>query len=357
MSYQDVLIAIQPADARAIAAARAHCDSLVKPLGSLGRLEDIACKLAGISGQTLNRADKRAVIVMAADNGVYLEGVAASPQEFTRLQAINMTKGICGVSVFARAAAAELTVVDIGICEPTGCPAVLDCNICRGTANIAKGPAMTRAEAEAAIEVGFKVAGDLYKGGVEILATGEMGIGNTTTTSTCLAALTSASAAQTTGRGAGLTDEQLAAKVQVVKQALAINQPDPNDPIDVLAKVGGLDIAGLVGCFLAAASLRRPILIDGVISAVAALIAVRLAPDARDFMFATHCSAEPSYSILANQLKLEPFLDLNMRLGEGSGAALAFPLFSAACTMMAKMATFVAAGFDTSSLVDIREDD
>jgi nicotinate-nucleotide--dimethylbenzimidazole phosphoribosyltransferase len=355
MSYQETISAIRPADATAYAAARAHCDQLLKPFGALGQLEEIACRLAGITGQTINRLERRAIVVMAADNGVYLEGVAAAPQEFTRSQAISMTRGICGVSVFARAAAAKLVVVDIGIGQPPDCPEIWDRNICRGTANIAAGPAMTRAQAEAALEVGIETATSLYREGSEILATGEMGIANTTTTSACLAALTGAAPAITTGRGAGLTDAQLAHKIEVVKRALELNRPDPGDPLDVLAKLGGLDIAGLAGCFLAAGALRRPILIDGAISALAALIAARLAPAARDFMFASHRSAEPAYNLAVQELELTPFLDLQMRLGEGSGAALAFPIFSAAGAMMAEMGSFADAQFDASALVDIRE--
>jgi nicotinate-nucleotide--dimethylbenzimidazole phosphoribosyltransferase len=352
--YRQAIAALTGADATALEAARKHCDFLLKPLGALGELEEIAVKLAGITGQTLNRLDKRVVVVMAADNGVYAEGVAAAPQEFTRSQAISMTRGICGVSVFSREAGAELKVVDIGIKDPTGCPDVLDKNVRRGTANMAKGPAMSLAEVEQAINVGFELACDLYDQGFEILATGEMGIANTTSSSACLIALSDVAPEVAVGRGAGLTDEQLAHKIEVVKQALAVNQPDANDPLDVLAKVGGLDIAGMVGCFIAAAACRRPILIDGVISAIASLVAIRLAPAVRDFCFATHRSLEPAYDLIAAETGLIPFLNLGMRLGEGSGAALAFSVFSAACAMMADMGSFADVSFDESVLVDNR---
>jgi nicotinate-nucleotide--dimethylbenzimidazole phosphoribosyltransferase len=222
---------------------------------------------------------------------------------------------------------------------------------------MAKGPAMTREEAETAIGIGAEIATALYEKGYEILGTGEMGIGNTTSTATVLITLTGIPAERAVGRGAGLTDEALANKVEVVKKALALNAPDPNDPVDVLTKVGGLDIAGLTGCFLAAAALRKPILIDGAISAAAALLAARWAPEAKDFMIATHRSEEPAYDLILQELGLVPILEMKMRLGEGSGAALAFPIVSAACAMMNEMGTFADISFDETTLVDIRETD
>jgi nicotinate-nucleotide--dimethylbenzimidazole phosphoribosyltransferase len=360
IDYKQAINEIKGADEAAMNEAREYCDQLIKPLGSLGKLEEIAVRLAGITGQVKNTVDKRAVVVIAADNGVYEEGVAAAPQEFTRLQAINMTRGICGVNVLSDAANADVVVVDIGIMSPAGAgPAgtsqVLDRNVKRGTDNIAKGPAMTREEAEEAIQVGFDVATELFNKGYDILGTGEMGIGNTTTTSACAIALLEVTPEIAVGRGAGLTDEALANKIEVVKKALATNKPNKNDPVDVLAKVGGLDIAGLTGCYLAAAYNRKPILIDGAIAAVAALIAARLCPPAKDFMIATHRSTEPSYGAIATELKITPFLEMEMRLGEGSGCALAFPIIAGACTMMNYMGTFADISFDDSVLVDIRE--
>jgi len=355
MSYKEIIKEIKGADEAAMAAAREYCDTLIKPLGALGRLEDIAVRLAGVTGQTKNKFNKRAVVVMAADNGVYAEGVAMAPQVFSRLQAINMTRGICGVSVFAKAADMDTVVVDIGLMAPAGIKAVLDKNVKRGTDNMAAGPAMTRDEAEAAINAGFDVASDLFKIGYDILGTGEMGIANTTSTSACAIALLGLAPEIAVGRGAGLTDEALANKVKVVKKALSINAPDSGDPIDVLSKVGGLDIAGLVGCYIAAAYLRKPVLIDGAISAVAALIAARLCPNTRDFMFATHRSTEPSYDAASKELGLDPFLEMNMRLGEGSGCALAMPIIDGACVMINEMGTFADISFDDSVLVDIRE--
>ena len=355
MDFKQAIKDIKGADKAAIATAREYCDTLIKPLGALGRLEELAVRLSGVTGQVNNTFPKRVIVVMAADNGVYAEGVAAAPQAFSRLQAVNMTRGVCGVSVFARAAGADLVVVDIGLMDAPGADAVLDMNVKRGTDNMAQGPAMTRGEAEAAINAGFDLAAGLFGQGFDILGTGEMGIANTTSTSACAIALLGLAPELAVGRGAGLTDEALANKIEVVRKALAVNAPDGGDPLDVLSKVGGLDIAGLVGCYLAAAYCRKPVLIDGAISSVAALIAARLSPAAKDFMVATHRSTEPSYEATIRELGLTPFLDMEMRLGEGSGCALAFPIIDAACVMMNDMGTFADIEFDDSVLVDIRD--
>ena len=355
LNIKEAIKEIKGADKKAMEEARCYCDTLIKPLGSLGSLEDMAVRLAGITGKTHNRLDKKAIIVMAADNGVCEEGVAAAPQAFSKLQAVNMTRGICGVSVFSKAVDASLVIVDIGLKTSAGTDAILDKNVRRGTANMVKGPAMTREEAEMAINAGFEVAAEVFRDGTDVLGTGEMGIGNTTSTSACAIALLGLKPDLAIGRGAGLTDEALLNKIEVVKKALAMNKPDKSDPIDVLSKVGGLDIAGLIGCFLAAAYYRKPILIDGAISAVAALITSRICPQAIDFMIATHRSTEPSYNASINELGLRPFLEMEMRLGEGSGCALAFPTVSAACTMMNEMGTFADIDFDDSVLVDTRE--
>ena len=357
MDYKKAMREIRGADGEAMRVAREYCDTLIKPLGALGGLEDIAVRIAGVTGEVKNSLGKRAVVVMAADNGVYEEGVAAAPQAFTRLQAVNMTRGICGVSVFARAAGADVVVVDIGLMEAAGTDAVMDRNVKRGTDNMAKGPAMSREEAEAAVQAGFDVAGELYEKGYDMLGTGEMGIGNTTSTSACAIALLGLEPSLYVGRGAGLDDDQLLNKIEVIKRALEVNDPKKDDPIDVVSKVGGLDIAGIIGCYLAAAYDRKPILIDGAISAVAALMAGRLCPEARDFMFATHRSTEPSYDAVMKELGLRPFLEMEMRLGEGSGCAISFPIIDAACVMMCDMGTFADIEFDDSVLVDIRKEE
>ncbi|MDR2620154.1 MAG: nicotinate-nucleotide--dimethylbenzimidazole phosphoribosyltransferase [Propionibacteriaceae bacterium] len=354
--YQDIIPTITGANQEALSAARAYCDFLIKPFGSLGRLEDMAVKLAGITGQTHNHLDNCTVLVFAADNGVVAEGVATVDPGFTRLQAINMTRGICGVSVLSAAAGAEVKVIDIGISTPAGWPAVLDYNVARGTANMAQGPAMSREVAERAIQVGFDLACESYAAGADILGTGEMGIGNTSTSAAVVIALTGITPESAVGRGAGLTDEAWEHKVEVIKQALAVNQPDVTDPIAVLAAVGGLDIAGMVGCYLAAAWQRKPIIIDGVISAAAALIAYRLAPATHDFMFPSHRSEEPAHSVIVDELGLQPYLELRMRLGEGSGCPLALQILRGACAMMNGMGTFDDINFDTTVLVDNRDD-
>ena len=355
MDYRQAILEIKGADTDKAKEAREYCDSLIKPFGALGRLEELAARLAGITGQIKNSFEKRAIVVMAADNGVYAEGVAAAPQAFSRLQAINMTRGICGVNVFAKNTGADVVVADIGLMEAPGTGAVHDLNIKRGTNNMAEGPAMTRAEAEAAIEAGFGLAAELFKKGYDIIGTGEMGIANTTSTSACAIALLGLTPELAVGRGAGLSDEALAIKIEVVKKALAVNEPDRDDPIDVLSKVGGLDIAGLIGCFIAAAYYRKPVLIDGAISLLSAYMAALLCPAAKDFMIATHRSTEPSYDAVIRALGLSPFLEMEMRLGEGSGCALAFPIIDAACVMMSGMGTFADISFDDSVLVDIRE--
>ena len=357
MNYKKTLENIKGADEAAMARAREYCDTLIKPPGSLGKLEEIAIRLAGITGKEKNNFSKCAIIVMAADNGVYAEGVAAAPQSFTLAQAVNMTRGVCGVNVISNVSGAEVVVVDIGVMKKVGTNAILDRNVKRGTENMAAGPAMSRREAEAAIGAGFDLASEMYEKGYDILGTGEMGIGNTTSTAACAIALLGVKPELAVGRGAGLTDEALANKIEVVKRALAVNKPDGNDPVDVLSKVGGLDIAGLCGCYLAAACHRKPILIDGAISAVAALIAARICPPAKDFMIATHRSTEPSYDEVIKELGQKPFLDMGMRLGEGSGCALAFPIISATCAMMNDMGTFADISFDDSVLVDIRDKD
>jgi len=357
MDYKEAIKEITGADGEAMREAREYCDTLIKPLGALGGLEDIAVRIAGVTGKVKNRLEKRAVVVMAADNGVYEEGVAAAPQAFSRLQAVNMTRGICGVSVLAKAARADVVVVDIGLMDAPGTDAVLDRNVKRGTDNMAKGPAMGRGETEAAIQAGFDVAEELFEKGYDMLGTGEMGIGNTTSTSACAVAFLGLDPSIYVGRGAGLDNDQLLNKIEVVRTAVEVNKPDKDDPVDVISKVGGLDIAGLTGCYLAAAYCRKPILIDGSIAAIAALAARLLCPEAKDFMFATHRSTEPSYDITIKELGLKPFLEMEMRLGEGSGCAISFPIIDAACVMMSDMGTFADIAFDDTVLVDIRKEE
>lgn len=356
MDLQKIISRIAPADRKAMEAAGARNDDLLKPLGSLGRLEEMALRMAGITGQVCNRVEKRCLIVLAADNGICEEGVAGTPQDMTRWHIANIAGGVSGVGVLARYAHADMKVVDIGIKGDPACALVLSRKIRSGTANFAREPAMSRQEAEDAILVGVDLVREAAEQGYEILGTGEMGIGNTSTTSACVMALTGLSAEEAVGKGGGLTDEGLRRKREVIRSALSLHAPDGRDPLDVLCKVGGLDIAGLTGCYLGAARYRLPIVIDGAISALAALMAFRLAPACVDFMFASHRSKEPSYAWIIRELGLSPCIDLDMRLGEGTGCALAFPIIGAACSMLSDMHTFAQAQLDQSYRIDIRED-
>lgn len=353
-SLQEVLDGIIGADKDAILSAQKHMDSLIKPLGSLGKLESISVKIAGITGKTHNSVDKKCSIVMVADNGVCEEGVACTPQDITLIQGMNMTKGICGMGVLSAHAGADIKVVDVGIMSDYRNDKVYNRKIKYGTDNFAKGPAMSRDEAIKAMEVGIEMVEIAVNEGYQLLGTGEMGIGNTSSTSAVFMALTGESADRAVGKGGGLTEEGLENKKRVIERALEINKPDPEDPIDVIAKVGGLDIAGLVGCFLGAAYFRVPIVIDGVISALSAFAAIKLNPMVKDFVIPSHKSKEPVYDLIFREMDLLPVLDMDMRLGEGTGCALMFHIVSASCAVMNNMATFDDIKYDESYRVDIR---
>jgi len=329
-------------------------DSLAKPIGSFGTLEDISIKVAGITGKVKNEVGRKCVVIMAADNGVYEEGVSSCPQIVTMTQSINFIKGITGIGVLARFGGADLRVIDLGINGDVAFPGIIDRKIRKSTDNMAKGPAMSREEAIGAMEIGMETVGRLAQDGYRLLGTGEMGIGNTSTSSAVLMSLTGCDADMAVGKGAGLTEAGFANKKTVVRRAIAANRPDPRDPIDVMAKVGGFDIAGLTGCFLGAAYHRIPIVIDGFISALSALVAFRLNPLAREYMFPSHCSEEPGYKIIMNELRLEPILNLHMRLGEGTGCPLAFTIIEAAEAVISDMATFEEAEIENATYIDIR---
>jgi nicotinate-nucleotide--dimethylbenzimidazole phosphoribosyltransferase len=345
---------IEPIDELAKNEAIRHLDSLVKPIGSLGTLEHLAAKLAGITGKSSNNFEKKCTIVMAADNGVHAEGVSACPQEITAAQTINMTKGMTGICVLSKHAGADIAIVDIGVKGDLNSPGIINKKISHGTKNIAKEPAMTRDLAVQAIETGIEVLGELVTKGYNLFGTGEMGICNTSTSSAVLMALSGVTAEQVVGKGAGLTDADYENKKRVIERALEINKPDPNDVLDVLAKVGGYDIAGMAGCFLGAAYYRVPIVIDGFISVVAALAAYKLNPLVREYMVASHLSEEPGYKYAMNILKLEPMLNLHMRLGEGTGCPIAFNIIEASQAIVKDMATFEQAAINDDFLVDIR---
>lgn len=356
MDFKELLKGISGADEEAMSEARDRNDSLLKPLGSLGDLEQIAIKMAGITGRIFNSVEKRCVIVMAADNGICEEGVAGTPQGMTLWHSKNIAAGFSGLGVLAKYAGADVKVIDIGIKGDVDSPLVIKRKIRGGTANFAKGPAMTYAQALEAIDVGVDMVAQAAEEGYQLLGTGEMGIGNTSSTGACVMALTGLSAEDAIGKGGGLTDQGLVHKKEIISKAVALQAPNAQDPIDVLAKVGGLDIAGMVGCFLGAAHYKIPIVIDGAISALAALVAFRLAPNAVDYMFASHKSKEPSYMWMVQELGLAPIIDLNMRLGEGTGCPLAFPIIGAACSMLSNMHTFAQAELDQTYRIDIRED-
>ena len=346
---------IPPLDAAALDTARARQAMLAKPPGSLGKLEDISIRLAGITGQVQNTLERRRIIVLCADNGIAAEGVASAPQSVTASQAVNMTRHLTGMSALAAAFGDDVLVVDMGMVCPYDAPAILNRRIAAGTRNLVKEPAMTREEALRAILTGAELAKGAKAEGFDVIGVGEMGIGNTTTSAAVLSALTGAAVETVTGRGGGINDESFLRKKALIRQALELHRPDPADPVDVLSKVGGFDLAAMCGVFLGAAACRLPVVIDGFISIVAALCAARLAPATAEYFFPSHASYEQGYALAARELGLEPWLLLDMRLGEGSGCPLAFQIMRAACAAMNGMATFAGAGINDEYLNEIRE--
>jgi nicotinate-nucleotide--dimethylbenzimidazole phosphoribosyltransferase len=342
-----VIVEIQPLHEAAMTAARERQAQLVKPPGSLGRLEELAIWLAGVTGEAKPVVRAR-IVVAAADHGVAAEGVSAYPQEVTTQMVANFARGGAAVNVLAREAGARLVVVDAGVVDPPDVVGILDLTVgVRGTDDLSAGPAMSSSTALAAIERGIALAEELADGGVEMIALGEMGIGNTTAASAIVAALLPADAADVCGPGTGLDEAGVARKVAVVREALAVNDLDtrgPHDPIDVLSRVGGLEIAVLVGVIVGAAAMRVPVVLDGFITGAAALVAARLDRRIVGSTVAATRSPEPGHILVLNALELEPLLDLGLRLGEGSGAALALPLLDAAIAILDEMATFEDAG-------------
>ncbi|MFD2611064.1 nicotinate-nucleotide--dimethylbenzimidazole phosphoribosyltransferase [Paenibacillus gansuensis] len=344
VTIQEMIERIKPLDQKAMEEAQRRLDSLTKPPGSLGRLEEMAKQAAGITGEVTPDLSRKAVMVMAGDHGVCEEGVSAFPPEVTPQMVLNFLGGGAAVNVLARQASADVVCVDIGVNAELEHPGLEQRKIRRGTGNIARGPAMTRAEAEAAVRVGFELVAERAAQGYRVFATGEMGIGNTTPSSAIMVALTGISPDQAVGRGTGIDEARRLHKVDVVRRALEINAPDPADALDVLAKLGGLEIAGLVGVILGAAAHRCLVVVDGFISSAAALIAVRLAPQAAAYMVGSHMSMEQGHALLVEAAGLKPVLHMDMRLGEGTGAVLAFHFIDAAQLIMKEMATFESAG-------------
>jgi nicotinate-nucleotide--dimethylbenzimidazole phosphoribosyltransferase len=342
---QAVIERVQPLDEKAIAAARQRQDLLTKPPGSLGRLERLATQLAGITGVPLPRLPRKAVIVMAADHGVAREGVSAYPPEVTAQMVQNFARGGAAINVLARQAKARVIVVDVGVAtELASRLPIVHRKVAFGTANFARGPAMTPDQALASIAVGLEVVAREAKRGLDVVCLGEMGIGNTTAASALVAAMTSLPVAGVTGRGTGIDDATWQHKVAVIERALELNRPDATEPLDVLAKVGGLEIAGLVGIALGAASRRIAVVVDGFIAAAAAMLAVELCPRVRGYLIAAHRSVEVGHRVVLESLELEPLLSLDLRLGEGSGAAVVLPILDAALALLGEMATFAEAG-------------
>ena len=351
---KELINRIKPLDAAAMEAACKRQAELAKPPGSLGRLEDLSVQMAGITGKIYNERGKREVLVFAADNGVVAEGVSSAPQSVTLMQTVNLTRAKTGASVLAKHFGCKVSVYDLGVNAEIMEPAVYNCKIARGTANIAEGPAMTREQAVTAIKKGAEA---VTSSDSDIFGIGEMGIGNTTTSAAVLAVLLDADVEAVTGRGGGITDDGFRKKKEVIGKAIEINHPDKDDVIDVISKIGGFDIAAMCGAFLGAAASGKPVVIDGFISAVAALCAVRLCPQAVDYMIPSHASYELGYKLAMEELGMEPVLLLGMRLGEGSGCPLAFEIVSAACAVLNNMATFDQAGINDDYLEEIREGD
>ena len=354
VKLEDYIRQVQPLDEGAMEKARERQAQLAKPPASLGRLEELSIQLAGITGRVHNKMEKKHLLVFAADNGVVVEGVSSAPQSVTLMQTVNLTRAKTGASVLCRHFGDSITVCDVGVNTEVREPRVLNKKIAYGTQNIAVGPAMSREHAITAITTGIELARDT---GADVFGIGEMGIGNTTTSSAVLAVLLGVDVETVTGRGGGITDAAFQKKKDVIRQAIQVNQPDPEDVVDVLSKVGGFDIAAMCGGFIGAALSRRPVVIDGFISVVAALCAVRLCPQVRDYLVPSHASYEIGYKLAMDALGLQPIFLLGMRLGEGSGCPLAFEVLSAACAVINDMATFDQAGIDDGYLEEIRQGD
>jgi len=354
MTFENIITSIKALDEAAMAKARERQAQLAKPPGSLGRLEDLSVQLAGITGKVHNKIEKKHLLVFAADNGVVAEGVSSAPQSVTLMQTINLTRAKTGASTLCKHFGCGITVCDVGVNADIREPKVLNRKIAYGTQNIVSGPAMSREQAMQAIMTGIELAQGTD---ADVIGIGEMGIGNTTTSSAVLSVLLDADVDAVTGRGGGITDASFLKKKQVINTAIDVNKPDKTDVIDVLAKVGGFDIAAMCGAFIGCAATRRPVVIDGFISAVAALCAYKLCPNSVQYFVPSHASYEIGYKLAMDAMHLQPLFLLGMRLGEGSGCPLAFEILDAASAIINDMATFDQAGIDDGYLDEIREGD
>ena len=356
MNMEELVSRIQPVDAAAAEKAQQRLDRLTKPQGSLGRLEALARWLASVTNAERLSIERPVVFTFAADHGVAAEGVSAYPQEVTAQMVLNFLAGGAAINALARQAGADVVVADFGVAaDLPPAPDLIDAKIARGTANMAIGPAMSREQAVRAILKGAGIALDRKERGAGLFALGEMGIGNSTAASALTAALTGASPEEVTGRGTGIDAEGLKRKVDTVRRALAVATLAPHDPIAILAQVGGFEIAGLVGVVLAGAATRTPVVIDGFIASAAALVACRISPRAADYLTASHMSVERGHQRLMRELGLTVLFDFGMRLGEGTGAALAIPILRASCAVYNEMATFAQAGVSECSDRQVEE--
>ena len=352
----DYLTPVRPADARAMAAARDYIDSLAKPIGALGELETIVIHLAGIFGRIPANIDRRRMLVFCADNGVHAQGISPVPQSVTRVQGINIAKGLTGMGRLAERANAAIEAYDVGINAPAEtCAPLINKKVMPGTHDFTTGPAMSRDEAVQTIEIGRAAAIKAASEGISVIGVGEMGICNTCTSAAVLSALTGADAGVTVGRGAGLSEEQFALKREVVRRGIALNQPDSTDPVDVLGKVGGLDICAMTGAYIGAAQSHIAAIVDGFIGMVAAVCATRIQPEVRGYLFGSHVSAEPAFLLAAKEAGLDPRLNLDMRLGEGSGCPIMMQIMDDALYTMNSMVSFGGANIDKSNYVDMRD--
>jgi len=347
-----VIERIEPLDEAAMEITRVRQDTLTKPLRSLGVLEDLSVKVAGITGDYMPEINDKVIMTLAGDHGIAEEGVSAYPKEVTPQMVYNFLSGGAAINVLARYIGARVVVVDMGVAadikfEPSKqhqSYEFIEKKIAYGTANMAKGPAMSYDDAKKSIEAGIEVLENEIERGIDIVGVGDMGIGNTTPSSAIVAFITDEPVEKVTGRGTGLDDEGLEAKIRTIKRALALNKPDRGDAIEILAKVGGFEIGGMAGVMLAAASHRIPVVVDGLISGAAALIAYELSPKMRDYLIASHLSVEAGHRAILDHIGLEPMFNLNMRLGEGTGATLGISLVEASCKILREMATFEEAG-------------
>lgn len=352
---KETLDSIRPVDEEAKMKSKLKWDSLLKPLGSLGTLEELGIKISGITGKIENKIVKKAIVVMVADNGIIEEGVSASPLEFTTLLTKGMLKGITGVASLAKFTNTEIVTVDLGLNSDFAHDRLINKKIAYGTKNFCKEPAMTYEEAVESIEIGIEIGDELFKQGYDILGTGELGMGNTTTSSAILSVLGDLDPSLTCGVGGGATEEQMEIKINAIKKGIELHSPDKEDPIDILAKVGGFDIGGMCGLFLSAAKNKKPIVMDGFISSAAALCAIKLNPLVKEYIITSHLSHEPAANLMFEELGLEAMLNLKMRLGEGSGCPLAFQVIDAALFAQSNMGTLEEARIDSSILLDMRK--